>query len=89
MAGTQRYWDGSKWSEHVAPLQKPSAPAPQTEEADGYAVGWGCLLGLVIPVVGAIIALSQMGKRGVGQIWACTLAGFVIWYFVITAGGMS
>ena len=39
--------------------------------------------------VGAIIALSQMGKRGVGQIWACTLAGFVIWYFVITAGGMS
>ncbi|HRK48068.1 MAG TPA: DUF2510 domain-containing protein, partial [Nocardioides sp.] len=30
-----RYWDGSRWTEHVAPAQAPSAP-PATTESTPY-----------------------------------------------------
>lgn len=39
MPGTQRYWDGEKWTEHVAPMPPPSKPTGVLTVARGVALG--------------------------------------------------
>lgn len=46
MAGTQRYWTGEAWSDHVAPISPPSAP------------GISAWKGIRIVAVGVLAALA-------------------------------
>lgn len=49
MAGTQRYWDGSKWTDHVAPL--PVAPEPPADPNWTRQRVLGTVLGLAVIVL--------------------------------------
>lgn len=61
MPGTQRYWDGARWSEHVAPAESPSSgSAPQL------------LIALVLAgaAIGFIMAMQSASLlTGTGVIW--------------------
>ncbi len=59
--GTQRYWDGSRWTEHLAPLSE--AQQPQVQNNDGLA-SLGMILGLLLPIVGLVIGIMLTGVDG-------------------------
>lgn len=51
MAGTQRYWDGARWTENVAPV----APPPPAKRSNARAIKWvATIVGLafLVPVLG-------------------------------------
>ncbi|HET7388636.1 MAG TPA: hypothetical protein VFJ19_18445 [Nocardioidaceae bacterium] len=45
----------------------------------------GVVLGLLCPIVGAIIALTQWGKQGSMAIRAATVVGFFFWWILLTS----
>lgn len=50
MAGTRRYWDGQKWTDHIAPVQPvpvASKPTGVLTVARGVALGIGAVIGAV------------------------------------------
>lgn len=56
MTGTQRYWDGTAWTEHAAPL----APAQQDNRMPGQSLPTPVLMvlvGVAVVVVFAVIAV--------------------------------
>lgn len=62
MAGTQRYWDGNRWSDHVAPLAGPTPTQAQTEafermkaNATLETVGW--ITAIFLPFVGVVVGI--------------------------------
>lgn len=58
MSGTQRYWTGTGWSEHVAPLPQPQATVrpPAVDDSDhGGLITTGFILAVLVPIVGFII----------------------------------
>lgn len=63
MPGTQRYWDGAKWTEHVAPLapraEKTSGPGVLTI-ARGVALGLAGLVAVVWVIVGIATANDDL-----------------------------
>lgn len=65
MPATLRYWDGSAWTSHVAPM-KQETPAPPV--AGGMTVGNAVILALVVPVVGVVLGCVELargrGSRG-------------------------
>jgi hypothetical protein len=69
MAGTQRYWDGSKWTDHIAP----SAPVavvvnqqPTTGVSDAM-LTIGYLGAIFLPLLGGIIGIVAMAKGKTGH----------------------
>lgn len=92
--GQLRWWDGSRWTEHRAPMP---APAPYfVRETDGYAVA-SVITGVVgipiAPIVLGIIARNRIRdsggmKDGNGLAIAGIILGgvqLVIWTVVILA----
>lgn len=76
MAGTQRYWDGERWTDNAAPLQ----PPPQG------GVSPQLIAGLVVAasVVGAILSQQSVTvMSGSGIVWTgaaiCAGAAVVTW----------
>lgn len=75
-AQTQRYWDGSTWSDHVAPL------APQSSSTNTLVtLGW--LGALFLPLVGFIIGIvvTDRSKEGPWIIGVSVLSG-IFWGFL-------
>lgn len=76
MADTVRYWDGSRWTEHVAPagqsagLQTPPSPSPATAATEGEkkpdnlakGCGLGCLV--IIAIVAVTFLVGALGGDG-------------------------
>ncbi|WP_436793401.1 DUF2510 domain-containing protein [Actinospongicola halichondriae] len=65
MTGTQRYWDGVRWTEHVAPLAgAPTVPAPvrpPRRRADGSVAGpplWASLTVVAGGIALIVVALA-------------------------------
>jgi hypothetical protein len=81
MPGTQRYWDGSKWTEHVAPLETRKGPAPVNN--DGTLV-FGIITAIVFPIIGLICGFVLVGRGDQRGLIAVVLSMifFVVWYFV-------
>lgn len=77
---TQRYWDGSQWTEHRAPL------AVKQRGSDGL-VATGIITALVIPFVGFIVGFILLGKdrtaAGIISILLSILSFFVFWPMLI------
>lgn len=59
MAGTQRYWDGARWSDHVAPARPAARPSDQ---ASSNLEMWGWLGAFFFPIAGFIIAIVMISK---------------------------
>lgn len=81
-AKTNRYWDGSQWTESRAPIAGVSA---KEERADGVII-WGYIFAVIIPIVGFIIGLTQISKNRHG-IWVvlASVAAFIIWFALLSA----
>lgn len=62
MTGTQQYWDGTRWTEHVAPGSPHAATATPAAGHDGLVVaGW--VTAILLPLVGFIIGVVLLSKR--------------------------
>jgi hypothetical protein len=57
MAGTQRYWDGAKWTEHAAPL---ASAQPQGVSEALIVVGY--ITAVLMPPVGFVIGIIVAAK---------------------------
>lgn len=87
MAGTQRYWDGSRWTDHVAP----GAPAAAVRPPDhsGLIVG-GWITAIMIPIVGFVIGcvlLSKSSGNGVAIMIVSVIAATLWWGYLIDPVG--
>jgi len=84
MAGTQRYWDGAKWTDHVAPVAAQPAFRPRPD--NGAVIG-ACVLGVILPLVGfiwGIVLVARDEPKG----WlpmAVSVAAFAFWFLLLTA----
>lgn len=93
MADTRRYWDGAKWTSHIAPMDpKPAAPArgPAANDYKGLVAG-GVAMAIIFPVVGFVIGAFLLAKRpgpGVG-IMVISLIAAVVWYSQLTGSSGS
>ena len=56
----QRYWDGSVWTEHIAPSSQP-ATVPVKQASAGDWIG-GALLALLLPLIGLIAGIVYVAK---------------------------
>jgi hypothetical protein len=91
MASTQRYWDGARWTDHIAPAS--SAPTTLRETADqqpgsGGLVMAGWPLAVFIPIVGFVIGLVLLTRHQVragAGIVALSLAMVVALTVVVAA----
>jgi hypothetical protein len=90
-AGCLRYWNGTEWSHHIAPLS-PTAPVRQSAPAGDW-IG-AVLLSLFMPLIGLIagcVYLCRGGaKRDVGLLCVVlSLGSFLFWAAVLSASGSS
>lgn len=86
MADTRRYWDGSRWTDHIAPGV---TPAPPRESDTVLVAGWICAV--LFPPVGMGLALSLPPRHKRHQPWMLTVStvltfAFPIFGFVVWAG---
>ena len=89
-SGRQRWWDGEKWSEHVAPEQSGGSAAaqpptgPSAPSANGYAAattGPPSSPARVAPVLGFV----GLGLAVLGTVLACIPVTFVVGVVVLIA----
>lgn len=90
MAGTQRYWDGARWTDHVAPM----APSNWMAQAASTAKleTWGWLGAFFFPIVGIVIGimlLSRPGKNAGGWILGISAGWILLVWFAIAASQPS
>lgn len=89
MAGTQRYWDGSVWTEHRAPaaVTRPVAGPVEVASSSVLAAGW--VFAVVVPIVGFVIGLSQINRSREG-LWIVLLSvgAAIFWFWAFTSGGL-
>jgi hypothetical protein len=89
--GTQRYWDGSTWTEQTqtSPPRQPQPPSQSKDpKNDGLALaGW--ITAVLIPFIGAIIGVVLMNRKDVRGGRILILAGviFVLGIILIAASG--
>lgn len=92
MVDTRRYWDGEAWTEHRQEMTS-AAPPPvlvqQADEPSPLAVGWGLVFAILLPIVGLLIGLALLGKRGNDGIKVVVLSVVVglvwLWIFQVVA----
>ncbi|MEZ0580365.1 DUF2510 domain-containing protein [Nocardioides sp. MH1] len=88
MVGTQRYWDGSRWTDHIAPMPM-LAPMPMVRAqgmGDGVLVV-GYITAIFIPVVGFIIGIVAMSKGRGGHgaaMLVISIVAFMFWLNALT-----
>lgn len=79
-AQTQRYWDGSAWSDHVA-------PAAVVESSNGAVIAAGYVFAVLMPIVGFIIGLTQINRReGLGVVVVSVVMG-IVWWLMLSMYG--
>lgn len=91
MAGTQRYWDGDDWSDHVAPLGAPPAANGSAGAGSGL-VAAGIVTAFLIPIVGFILGIvvaNKDSKSGTLIIVLSVLAGIGWFYFFVEQSSTS
>lgn len=85
MVNTQRYWDGARWTDHIAP-GAPRPPVAARRSSDGDIIG-ACILGVVLPIVGfiwGIVMVARNEPRG----WlpmAVSVAAFLFFLLLLSS----
>lgn len=100
MADTKRYWDGTRWTDHIAPVT-PVAPPPRDPSFD---LGWsqrqatsepdhsgliaaGYVTAILIPVIGFVIGIVLLAKSKTGNgigVMIVSLVAFMFWLSALT-----
>lgn len=80
---TMRYWSGSEWTTQRSPMQQPQ-PQPQQERVADGVMALGVLTGIFIPLIGFIIGLTQINKKGGGAIVATSVVAFFVWILIMS-----
>lgn len=82
MPGTQRYWDGTEWSDHVAPAPNSQRPAQPDNSA---LVAVGIVTALLLPIVGFIVGCVVAGRdsKTGAVIIVLSLFGAAGWFFLL------
>ena len=87
---TERYYDGSKWTDSYRGAPQAMAPSPvasgeKEQKATGVII-FGYITAVLIPFVGFIIGLTQINKNRHG-IWvvALSVVVFAIGFYAISA----
>lgn len=62
MADTQRYWDGERWSDHVAPANAAPAADLEARRQSSNLETWGWLGAIFLTPVGFVIAIVMMSR---------------------------
>lgn len=65
LAGTQRYWDGQRWTDNVAPLVM-APPRPASSDSNLETIGW--LTAFLFPIVGVVVGIilaTRSNSKGV------------------------
>ena len=84
MVGTQRYWDGSRWSEHVAPGSS-TRPAVGVSRGDSNLETAGWLTAFFFPIAGVVIGIILAAKghsKGI-PILLVSIAMMVVAYMIL------
>lgn len=84
MAGTQRYWDGAAWTDHVAPAQQ----QPLVVQSDrSWMLPVGYSTAVLFPAVGFIIGCALPKQYDRHQVWMILLSlGSAFFYYLWLAG---
>lgn len=83
MPGTQRYWDGAHWTDHIAPL---AVPTPARQSDNGAVVG-ATILAVILPIVGfiwGIVLVTKDEPKGWLPI-AVSVCAFGFFFLVLSA----
>jgi hypothetical protein len=98
MPGTQRYWTGTAWTNHVAPLAPIQPSAQSSAQRDAHDNGNGLFLigfvcAIVMPVLGFIVGLILLGRRGEAGygffLWLLSGLSLYVWYSALQTGQFS
>ncbi|SDC21749.1 Protein of unknown function [Nocardioides lianchengensis] len=87
MVDTQRYWDGKRWTDHIAPAT--NQPPVATTEADRSGlIAAGIVTSILIPIIGGIIGIVLIAKDRVGPGLGCIVIALIsgsVWYQQVLA----
>jgi small-conductance mechanosensitive channel len=67
MPYTQGYWDGTRWTEHTAPMAQRPFVMPAQQVSDTM-IGVGYVASLFLPIVGFVIGIVVLAKGGRSQV---------------------
>ena len=87
MVATQRYWNGTAWTDHIAPANAPIQPhastaayrsQPEPDHAGLITAGWvtAALFPLVGFIIGIVLCAKGKGGHGAGAMVLSILAFF-------------
>jgi hypothetical protein len=82
MADTQRYWDGERWTDHIAPGAPAPASSPVAVGVSNGLIAGGVLSALLIPFVGFILGIVLLAKNESSGwlVLLLSLASAALWY---------
>lgn len=84
MVGTQRYWDGRRWTEHAAPLG--GSARSEEPSATLEAVGWvGAFLFTPVGFVIAIVMLTKGRKTNQAAAMLVVSVGMTVLGLIVAA----
>lgn len=84
---TQRYWDGTTWTDNRAPFAQVGGTEHRPETSAGGLGVAGYVLAIVFPIVGFIIGIvmtvqsKRYGNHGIGVLLT-SVAAFAIWFAI-------
>lgn len=95
MADTRRYWDGERWTDHIAPQTGPSpeamrAQAERANRENSQLVLWGVLTSLAIPFVGFVLGVVLLARNSTNDgllVMGLSVASFVGWAYLLAGWG--
>lgn len=81
MAGTLGYWDGTRWTEQVAPAQQSAARAP-AGSVNGALLVLGYLLAVLFPIGGLVVAavIWRQSETHAGAMLAISFVAGIMWF---------
>jgi uncharacterized protein DUF2510 len=90
MASTDRYWDGRAWTDHVAPAVTATATAtagrtPASAPSSSGIIALGYISAVLLPIVGFVIGLTQINRKGGVGIILVSILSFIVWYALFTS----
>jgi hypothetical protein len=75
VAGTQRYWDGTRWTDHVAP-----GPSAVTDKSAWVTIGW--IFAFLFPLAGFVIGFCLPRRYSQQGLWIMALSAVVGFVFL-------